>query len=99
MDLNSYPSPHPQAASRVVDGSAVIVLADAGEVNVYNSVGTRIWELADGSRTVQQIIDAVIAEFDVPAELASADVKEFLQSLVDAKALVLQSRPIAPSSP
>ncbi len=93
MELNSYPAPHSQAASRVVDGSAVVVLSDAGEVNVYNAVGTRVWELADGSRTIQQIIDAIVAEFDVAADQASDDVQEFLQLLFEAKALVLTSRP------
>ncbi len=92
MELHSYPVPHPQAASRTVEGSAVVVLADAGEVNVFNSVGTRIWELADGSRTVQQIIESIVAEFDVSSERATADVFEFLQSLVDARAVILKSR-------
>ncbi len=95
MELNSYPTPHPQAASRIIDGSAVVVLADAGEVNVFNSVGTRVWELTDGSRSVQQIIDAIIAEFDVAADQAAADVQEFLHSLVDEEAVVLESQPLA----
>jgi hypothetical protein len=94
MELNKYPTPHPQAASRIVDGSAVVILADEGQVNVFNSVGTRVWELADGSRTVQQIIDTVIAEFDVAAERATAEVQEFLQSLIDKKAVVLESKPL-----
>jgi len=89
MDWNSRPTPHPQVAARVVDGSAVIVLADAGEVNVLNPVGTRIWELCDGSRSVRQIAEAIAAEFEVTLEQALHDVEEFLGSLAQAQAVVL----------
>ncbi|MBI4787235.1 MAG: PqqD family protein [Chloroflexi bacterium] len=93
MDLNSYPIPHPQVAARVVDGSAVVVLADSGEVNVLNAVGTRIWELADGSRSVREIADAIHAEFDVSAQDALRDAETFLEVLLEAKALELQAQP------
>lgn len=42
MDSHKFPSPHPQVAARIIDGSAVIVLADSGQVNVLNAVCTRI---------------------------------------------------------
>lgn len=91
MNLDSRPMPHPQVAARVVDGSAVIVLADAGEVNVLNPVGTRIWELCDGARSVAQIAETIAAEFEVTAERALEDTKEFLESLSQARAIVLES--------
>jgi hypothetical protein len=93
MDFTKYPVPHPQVGARVVDGEAVIILADSGQVNVLNPVGTRIWELADGARSVRQIAEAIVAEFDVTPEAASQDVTEFLQELVDAGMLTLQDGP------
>ena len=92
MDSSKYPVPHPQVAARVVDGEAVIILADSGEVNVLNPVGTRIWELTDGARTVQQIADTIVAEYDVTPEAALQDVTEFLQTLADANMLTLQDK-------
>jgi len=92
MDSSKYPVPHPQVAARVVDGEAVIILADSGEVNVLNPVGTRIWELTDGARTVQQIADTIVAEYDVAPEAALQDVTEFLQTLADANMLTLQDK-------
>lgn len=89
MGLLSYPVSHPQVACRIIDGSAVIVLADAGEVNVLNQVGTRIWELIDGSRSGQQIAEAIEAEFEVSPEQARQDVAEFLNTLSEAGAVVL----------
>lgn len=93
MDSASYPVPHPQVATRVVDGSAVIVLADSGEVTVLNPVGTRIWELVDGTRSVGEIADAIQAEFEVLPGDALRDVQEFLQTLADAKAIEVKARP------
>ena len=93
MDSTKYPTPHPQVAARVVDGSALIVLADSGEVNVLNPVGTRMWELMDGTRTVQEIADAICAEYDVTAQQSLADVEELVSQLMGANALVLQDQP------
>jgi len=91
MDLNSRPAPHPQVAARVVDGSAVIVLADGGEVNVLNPVGTRIWELCDGARSVRQIAESIASEFDVTAERALQDTEEFLGQLLQSNAVELKN--------
>jgi hypothetical protein len=89
MDWNSHPTPHPQVAARVVDGSAVIVLADTGEVTVLNPVGTRVWELCDGSRSAREIARMITAEFEVTPEQALQDVENFLGELVQAQAIVL----------
>jgi hypothetical protein len=91
MELTSRPTPHPQVAARSVDGSAVIVLADSGEVVVPNAVGTRIWELCDGGRTVRQIAEGIAAEFDVTFERALQDVEDFLGQLTQIKAIDLSA--------
>lgn len=93
MDFNKYPVLHPQVATRTVDGEAVIVLADSGQVNVLNPIGTRMWELMDGTRNIQQIVDTICEEFDVAEEEAKRDLEEFLQQLIDVNAIVLQEQP------
>lgn len=84
-----HPAPHPQVASRIVEGEALLVLADSGEVTVLNGVGSRIWELVDGSRSVGEIVDTVVAEYDTAREQAEQDVNSFIQELVDNEMLVL----------
>ena len=93
IDWSKYPVAHPQVASRIVDGTAVIVLADSGEVSMLNSVGTRVWELVNGKRSVRDIANVIIAEYDVAAETAERDVASFMQLLIDAKAVTLQDQP------
>lgn len=92
MEPYKYPVPHDQVAARIIDDQAVVVLADSGEVNVFNAVGTRIWELIDGSHTLQQIAESIHSEYDVTPEQALQDVLEFAQMLFDAKAITLEDK-------
>jgi hypothetical protein len=90
METNDVPAPHPQVAARTVDGSAVIVLADSGEVSVLNPLGTRVWELIDGLRTVGDITTMIESEYEVSPEQAREDVAAFLKTLIEAGAITLQ---------
>lgn len=98
MDLTKIPTPHPQVAARTVDGSAVIVLADSGEVTVLNEVGTIVWELIDGRRSVQDLAAAVAAQYQISLDQAEQDVTAFLTTLIEASALTLADPP-APHRP
>jgi hypothetical protein len=91
MELgHQYPAPHAQVASRIVDGEAVIILADSGEVIVLNEIGSRIWELADSSRSIREIVEAIFAEYDTTREQAEQDVTSFIEELVKNEMLVLK---------
>ena len=84
-----YPLLHPQVATRIIDGEAVIVLPKSGQVKVLNEVGSRIWELIDGTRSVGEITEIVVAEYDVTTDQAERDVEEFIQELIEGDMLVL----------
>lgn len=79
---------HPQVAIQTVDGLAVMVLADSGEVLVVNSLGTRILELIDDKRSVTEIANAIESEYLVSAADARRDLETFLQTLREAGALI-----------
>jgi hypothetical protein len=95
--LDLYPVPHPQVAGRVIDGEAVVILSESNQVNVYNPVGSRIWELADGTRSVKEIVELIINEYEVARERAEADVMSFLDQLVADH--VLELSPFKAESP
>lgn len=77
----------PQVAMQTVDGLAVMVLADSGEVLVLNPVGTRILELIDGKHSIAEIAGTIESEYEVAAETARRDLEAFLQTLREAGAL------------
>jgi hypothetical protein len=70
-----------RTACRIIDGKAVVITIDANQVHVFNAVGTRVWQLADG-RSLAAIIDDVVAEFEVERERAALDVCRFAAQLV-----------------
>ena len=81
LTLSSCPAPAEHVRSRHLEQEAVVVLPDKGEVKVLNEVGARIWTLADGSRTVRDIIAALCAEFEAPPVVVEADTLKFLAEL------------------
>lgn len=68
--LLSHPVRAAAVASRVYGDDAVVISPDEGMVRMLNPTATRIWQLADGSRSVEEIAATLTAEFDV--ELAQA---------------------------
>jgi len=76
-------------AGRVIEDEAVLVLPDSGQVLVLNQVGGRIWELADGTRTVAEIAKVIVDEYEVTEEQALADVQAFIEKLMEKQVLVL----------
>lgn len=87
--LRQYPKPHPQTAGRVIDGEAILTLADSSEVNVLNRVGSRVFQLADGSRTIAEIAAIIAAEWGVTPTIAEQDTVEFLTHLAGRDVFVL----------
>jgi len=88
MTLNSSPRQAPNVVSRQIDDEAVLVHPLQGKVRVLNAVGARVWELADGQRTVSEIAETVAAEYEVELPRARADVLVFCTDLVEAGVLV-----------
>ncbi len=85
---SAKPTRHPRLASRIVDGEAVLVDPDRNVVRMLNTVGSRIWELADGTRTVDEIAEALTEEFEVEVPEARQSVVEFVDELAGKELLV-----------
>ena len=56
-------------------------------VYTLNETGAAIWEMLDGQRTLVEIRDALVAEFDVSPEKAEADVLEYVEMLESIEAV------------
>jgi len=59
----------------------VILDLEGKKVMGLNAVGSFVWGLLDGTRTVGGIADAVARQFDVGSDRATADVVSFLAAL------------------
>ncbi len=79
---NRIPIHHPRTASRVFSGEAVVITPAENMVRMLNPVGSRVWELADGTRTLDEIAAALTAEFAVDPAEARASVAAFVEELL-----------------
>ncbi len=87
LNLDSKPKPNASVQGRQLENEAVLVLPDKGEVKVLNTVGARIWSLADGSRSVREIAAAICAEYSISTAQVEADTLDFIRELA-AKGIV-----------
>jgi hypothetical protein len=69
-------------AARKVAGEMVILSADDSSLYVLNEIGTLLWEAADGTTPLHEIVDrAICPSFEVDAETGLRDAREFLDDL------------------
>jgi len=85
--INQCFEKNPLFAWRVIDEVAVLVpVKQSGPeirrlYRLKDPVSTRIWELLDGKRTVQEILQVVCQEFDAEKQRAKRDLVKFLRHL------------------
>ena len=87
IDIKNAPRVHPQVAARLLDGRAIIVLADAGEVLVLNLNGAWLWQQIDGRRTVGELAAGLAQACGVDEVRAQQDAFAFVESLIAAGAV------------
>lgn len=67
--------------SAQLDGEAVVLSLADGVYYGLNPVGASVWTLLEEPRTVAELRDAVVAEYDVDAPTAEADLLRLLGEL------------------
>jgi Coenzyme PQQ synthesis protein D (PqqD) len=65
----------------VIEGRVVLIDANEAELLHLNEVGSRVWALLDGTRSVAELVDEIHAEFDVSPARLSRDVRRFVGTL------------------
>ncbi|MBU0494844.1 MAG: PqqD family protein [Chloroflexi bacterium] len=76
----------PSIVAREIAGEVLLVpirqnVGDLESLYRLNETAARMWALVDGQRTVGEIRDAIVAEFDIGPEQAQQDVTEFVAQL------------------
>ena len=90
---------NPQRKDQVISqkASSNLLLLNMSDGNYYslNEVGSKIWELCDGNHSIAQLVDALTAEYDAPAETLKGDILELLDKLRSEKLIVeaVKNRP------
>lgn len=83
----------PFLAWRIIEGEAVIISPQERELHSLNEVGTEVWKLADGSRTLTQIAHELTHTYDATLEEILPDVLAFAQALQEKEVAFLCAHP------
>jgi hypothetical protein len=91
-DLERRYDKHPNIVFRNIEGEMILVpirrrTADLESIYTLNETGAHIWRLIDGQRTLRDIRDAIVQEYDVTPDQAEADLAEFVSYLEEIQAV------------
>ena len=86
VDLKSILSQSGSIVTRKTGNEYVLVpitnnIADMNSVYTLNETGAFLWEHIDGKRTVEEIINALIKEYDIDKQNAESDVLDFIDNM------------------
>jgi len=68
-------------------GESIILNLKSGIYYSLDEVGARIWALIEDPMAVVAIRDAILSEYDVPAEVCERDIQAFIERM-DAAGLI-----------
>jgi len=83
----------PQIVSREIAGESILVpirpsVDELDSIYTLNETGAFIWALIDGQHTLEDIVNEIIAEFEIDREQAQQDLLELIQDLESVRAVV-----------
>jgi hypothetical protein len=82
VNISDKPLQNTDTAVRQIDDAFYVMHPDTSELHNFNDVGTRVWELVDGERTVAEIAAVISGEYEVELAVAETDILAFLDELL-----------------
>ena len=61
-----YLKPAERTLTQQVSGTVVLLNPDNGEYYALDEVGSRVWELCDGVRSLADVVSVICGEYDAP---------------------------------
>jgi hypothetical protein len=83
----------PSIVSRLIAGEMILVpirknVGDMENIYTLNETAARIWELIDGKRTVAEVCQQMLFEYNIDPQQAELDLRELLAELTKQGVLV-----------
>jgi len=90
--LSAVVQKNPSFVSRKIVDEVILVPIShrVGEIDclyALNEVGARIWDLIDGDRSLKELRDAIVAEFEVSETEAQEDLAVLIEQLKEIGAI------------
>jgi Coenzyme PQQ synthesis protein D (PqqD) len=77
-----------EVAAKVFDGEAILINLSSGAYYSMAGVGGLIWELIERGHSLDEIAGVVGARYEVPTDLARADIERLADELVRENSVV-----------
>ena len=84
LDRNTTLTLDRRVRFRRFEDEGIVINQKTAEAVVISEVGTRLIELADGTRTLRECAAVLSEEFDASADVIEQDVLRFADQLVEA---------------
>jgi hypothetical protein len=81
MASSNKPRRREGAISQTAGDETIVLDTRRGTYFTLDDVGTLVWELCDGTRSLDEIVAAVTAGYDVAPGQAETDIRELLDEL------------------
>ncbi|MBN2861741.1 MAG: PqqD family protein, partial [Bacteroidales bacterium] len=84
--LKSVPHQSSSIVTRKTGNEYVLVplsdnIADMDSIYTLNETGAFLWELIDGKKCINDLVEALVAEYNVERDNAEKDVFEFINNM------------------
>ena len=87
-------------AARMIGGEMMIMSAVDSTFFTLNETATMIWQAADGTTPLSQIVaENICPVYEIDPETALRDVERFVEELASHGILIASDQPIAPKTP
>jgi len=93
IPMAGYPKRSESTAFRIINDEAVILDLKSGVYYSLNEVGSRIWDLCNGTNNLNDITKIICEEFEVEEDTASKDVLEILNDFLQERLLKINESP------
>lgn len=81
IPAKSYPLRTKDTAYKTIMDEIILLNLHNGFYYSANEVGSRIWDLCDGTRTINELSTILSEEYDISIDQASADLREFIEDM------------------
>ncbi len=75
---------------RIINDQAILIDPQKGKIHRLNPTATRIWQLAEESCSLKDIISQIHSEFEVTQETARKDTEDFVNIMLDEGLMVIE---------
>lgn len=90
ITLQSRLALDPRVRFRRFENDGIVIHQKTAEAIIVSDVATRLLEMTNGTRTLQECVEAIRSEFDAPAEVIERDVIQFAAELADIGIVAVQ---------